>query len=382
MAYKIINYGSHNINKFDIKSVTETLNSAWLSQGPRVKNFEKKLSRYLNSKYSIVTTNGTSALYLAGKSIGWSKESNILMSPVTFVAGANAAELCNSKIYFADIDNEKFCLDPNKVEYQIKKLKNKIHTVIATDYAGNTCDWKALKYLSKKYEFYLVNDNCHAFGAKYFNSRYYSSKYADITCLSFHPVKHITTGEGGAVLTNNKDLYKKIFSLRENGVSRHKNKWFDYDIIQPSLNFRMSDIQASLGISQLKRINLFLNYRKKIAKLYDTNFKGIKDIKIPQNINNGHAYHLYPLIIDFEKFKIDKEKFIFNMKKKYNIKLQVHYKPIYSFAYYKKKYNYKKEQFPVSNNFFKNSVSLPIYFGLKKNDQLNVIKAIKKILKI
>ena len=213
-------------------------------------------------------------------------------------------------------------------------------------------------------------------------SRYYSSKYADITCLSFHPVKHITTGEGGAVLTNNKDLYKKIFSLRENGVSRHKNKWFDYDIIQPSLNFRMSDVQASLGISQLKRINLFLNYRKKIAKLYDTNFKGIKDIKIPQNINNGHAYHLYPLIINFEKFKIDKEKFIFNMKKKYNIKLQVHYKPIYSFAYYKKKYNYKKEQFPVSNNFFKNSVSLPIYFGLKKNDQLNVIKAIKKILKI
>ena len=186
MTNRIINYGLHNINQNDIKSVNETLNSSWLSQGPKVKIFENKLCKYFGSKYSTVTTNGTSALYLAGKSLGWSKKTNILMSPITFVAAANAAELCDAKIFFADIDEQSYCIDPNKIEYRIKKLKNKIHTVVATDYAGNTCDWKALKYLSKKYEFYLVNDNCHAFGAKYLNSKHYSSKYADILYSMLH----------------------------------------------------------------------------------------------------------------------------------------------------------------------------------------------------
>lgn len=381
MNAKIISYGSHSIDTSDIKSVNKTLLSKWLSQGPKSKLFEKKLSNYFQSKYSLVVSNGTVALYLAGRALGWNKDSTILMSPLTFVAGANAAELCSSKILFADIDRNNYCIDPNKVEDQIKKTKKKINTVIATDYAGHACDWKSLKYLSYKYGFYLINDNCHAFGTKYLGSKHYASKYADLSCLSFHPVKHITTGEGGAIITNNKNFYNKLIILRENGILRKKNKWFDYDVVVPSLNFRMSDIQASLGISQLKRINLFISYRKKIAKIYNSKLKNIESLVLPSILNTSHSYHLYPLLIDFKKLKIKKEKFIFQMYKKFKIKLQVHYKPIFCFDYYKKKYQFKKKDLKKSYQFFENSISLPIYFGLKHKEQMRVINAIKKIIK-
>ena len=374
----MISYGRQYIDNEDIKSVVNTLKSDYLTQGPIVRTFEKNINNYFGSKFSLAVSNGTAALYLAGKALSWNNKSLILMSPLTFVAGANVADLFGAKIKFIDIDPQTYCIDVNFLESYLKNSKKKITSLIATDFAGHTCDWKKLKYLSKKYKFTLINDNCHAFGAEYLNNRKYASKYADICSLSFHPVKHLTTGEGGAIFTNKKSYYKKLISCREHGMLRKKN-WWDYDIVEPSLNFRMSELQAALGISQLKKINKFLKYRREIAKIYNIELKDLDFIKLPNNINCNHAYHLYPILIDFEKIKKSKKKLI-QIFLKNKIKLQVHYKPTHLFSYYKKKHFNKNLDLKNSEKFYQQEISLPIFFNLKKKHVYKIIGILKKFI--
>ena len=371
----MINYGRQFIDRDDIKSVISVLKSDYLTQGPIVKKFEKKINYLFGSKHSLATSNGTAALYLAGKAIGWNSKSLILASPLTFVAGANVAELFGATVKFIDIDTTTYCIDTIALEKYLKTNKKKITSVIATDFAGHVCDWKKLKYLSKKYHFTLINDNCHATGAEYFGSYKYAVKYADICCSSFHPVKHFTTGEGGAIFTNKSNLYKKLLLYREHGIVK-KKFWWDYDVIEPSLNFRMSEIQAALGITQIKKIFKFLKYRRKIAKIYDTKLSNIDTLTIPLKINCNHSYHLYPILIDFKKLKKTKKN-LFQIFLKQNIKLQVHYKPTHLFSYYKKKYKNKKNVLKNSEKFYQQELSLPIFFNLKKDIIYKVIKIIK-----
>jgi len=252
----MINYGKQFIDKEDIKSVVRVLKSDYLTQGPVVKKFESKINYLFGSKYCLATSNGTSALYLAGKALGWNKNSHVIVSSLSFVAGANCAELLGATVKFIDIDPVTYCINTKVLEDYLKTSKKKITSVIATDFAGHVCDWKKLKFLSKKYHFTLINDNCHAIGAEYFGSRKYAAKYADICCSSFHPVKHFTTGQGGAIFTNKSNLYKKLLTYREHGVI--KKNWWDYDVTESSLNFRMSEVQAALGVSQIKKIFKFL----------------------------------------------------------------------------------------------------------------------------
>ena len=374
----MINYGKHFIDKADIKSVVNVLKSKNLAQGPVVKKFEKSINNYFGSKYALVVSSGTSALYLAGKALGWNEKSNIITSPLTFVAGANVSELMGSSIKFIDIDPVTYCIDTKALEIQLKKNKKKITTVIATDFAGHTCDWKMLKYLSTKYNFTLVNDNCHAVGAEYLGDQKYAVKYADLSTLSFHPVKHFTTGEGGAIFTNNLNLYNKILICRDHGILRKKNLW-NYDVKFPSFNFRMSELQASLGNSQIKKINRFLKYRRDVAKIYDKELKDIKSITLPKSINCKNAYHLYPILINFRKLKKSKTKLlkIFFSKK---IKLQVHYKPTHLFSYYLKKYKNNKKNLQIAEKFYKEEISLPMFYNLKTKDVYKVIKILKNFI--
>jgi dTDP-4-amino-4,6-dideoxygalactose transaminase len=314
--------------------------------------------------------------------LGWSSKNDyVLVSPITFAAGANAAELNNSTVNFVDIDPHTYCLDPNKLEDKVKEIlkkQKKVKSVIATDFAGHPCDWKALKFLAEKYNFTLINDNCHAFGAKYSGKNDYAVNYADIACVSFHPVKHITTGEGGAILTNSSKFFNQLLKMREHGILREKkNIWWDYDIMRPSLNFRMSEIQAALGTSQLKKINIFLKERRKIAEIYNHELKKIDFIKIPTEQNCRHAYHLYPILVDFKKIYKNKKELINNLYKN-KIKVQVHYKPTFLFSYYKKKYKFIEKNFPVSINFFKKQISLPIFYNLDKRSIYKTISILKK----
>ena len=383
----MINYNKQHIDNQDIVSVTKILKSDFITQGPTIEKFENALKKNFGAKYCSAVSNGTAALHLAVLALGWNKKDIILTTPITFLATSNAILYCGATPEFVDID-QYHNIDVLKLENKIRRLKRKyknkkISGIIATDYAGHPCNWETIKKIAKKNNLKIINDNCHAYGAKINGDKNYSTKFADIVTQSYHPVKNFTTGEGGSILTNNKTLDTKIKILRSHGVIRKNKKkpWY-YEMVKLGYNYRITDIQCALGISQIKKLDKFVKRRKQIAKIYFKNFKNIENISLPKiKAGNSHAYHLFPLLINFKKFKINKEIFFKKLKAK-NINLQVHYIPLYRQPYYKKNYNFKNTDFPISEKFYYQEVSLPIYFKLKDKEVLFVIKEIKKVFKI
>lgn len=379
----MISYAKHTINTDDIISVKKVLLSSNLTQGLEVNKFENNLKKYFSAKYACVTSSGTAALHLVALAYGWKKGDIIITTPMSFVATANCIEYTGAKPYFIDIEAETGNISPLNLEKALKKLnkeKKKVKAAICVDYAGNICDWKNLKKISRKYKINLINDNCHAIGSRLEGDQGYALKYADAVTHSYHPAKNITTGEGGAVLTNNKKIYKKIFNYRTHGIKKLVNDkpWY-YEMKNLGFNYRLTDFQSALGSSQLKKLNLFIKKRNLIAAKYNKNFRNLKNIKIPiQNKNVTHSYHLYSLLIDFKKIGKSKEKFFKQMKKN-GFQLQVHYIPIHYQPFYKKKYKFKNGDFPNAENFYKRQVSLPIHPSLKKKDQSKIIRILLKI---
>jgi len=383
----MISYGKQHIDSSDIKAVTKVLKSDFITQGDNVKKFENILSKTFGSKYSCVVSSGTAALHLLGLALNWKKGEVILTTPISFLATSNSILYTGATPVFIDINEDDYNIDINlllkKIIY-LKKAKKKISAIICTDFAGHPCDWKQLRKIASKYKITLINDCCHAFGASIKNNKKYAIKYADFVTLSFHAVKHITTGEGGAILSNNKKIIDEINVLKTHGVIRKKKqkKFWEYQMVKLGYNYRITDFQCALGISQIKKLGKYVKRRKEIADLYNKSFAKISNIIIPKVKKTiGHAYHLYPLKINFKKFGILKEKF-FNKLRKKNINLQVHYMPIYNQPFYKKKFNFNKKNFLVAENFYEQEASLPIYYSLKKSEQLKVIISIKKILKV
>tara|TARA_B100000686_G_C16731559_1_gene940979 strand:+ start:483 stop:1646 length:1164 start_codon:yes stop_codon:yes gene_type:complete len=383
----MISYGRQYIDNSDVKAVSKVLKSDWLTQGPQIAKFEEALKKKFSAKYCSVVSNGTAALHLAGKALGWKKGDIVLTTPITFLATSNCILYSRATPNFVDICPISYNIDVNKLEKKIKNLNvhsKKVVAIIATDYAGHPCDWKSLKEISLKYKVKLINDNCHAIGAKYNNDKNYAVKYADIVTHSYHPVKNITSGEGGAILTNQKKIYEKIRLLRSHGITKDPKQmkvnhgpWY-YEMQELGYNYRITDIQCALGINQLKKIDKFIKRRREIAKIYNGFFSKYIAFSIPTiRENSSHAYHLYPLQIDFDEIKISKKQ-LFNSMKSKNINLQVHYVPVHLHPYYKKMYNFKVGDFPVAEKFYKNEVSLPIYFSLKDKQIFNIINLIKK----
>jgi dTDP-4-amino-4,6-dideoxygalactose transaminase len=376
----MINYGKHFIDKDDIKSVVSVLKSNFLTQGPKTQEFENELKFFFGAKYALCTSSGTAALHLCGLALNWKKKDLILASPLTFVASTNAALYMNAKVDLIDINHETYNINIDKLKIkliELKKKRKKVHTLIATDYAGQPSDWPKLRYLSKKYKFKLINDNCHAIGSKISQDQKYAVKYADLVCHSYHPVKNITTGEGGSVLTNNKKLFDKIKILRSHGIIRNTKQPWKYSINELGYNYRLSDIQSALGISQLKKLKKFINRKKEIAKIYDKKFRNIDIFETPKvHSNLTHSYHLYPLKIKFDKLKINKDMLLKKLRSK-GINLQVHYIPIYHHNLYKIK---DRSKFPNTENFFEQAVSLPIYFSLKNNQVMLIVKTLLKLV--
>ena len=380
----MINYGRQYIDSDDVRAVIAVLKSDRLTQGPQIQKFENSLKTYFNSNYCTVLSSGTAALHLAVLTLGWNKEDIIITTPISFLATSNCILYCGATPSFVDIESKYFTIDVEKLEQKIKlfkKREKKIVGIIATDYAGHPCDWKSLRKIADRYGLKLINDNCHALGAQIDNDKGYAIKYADLVTHSYHPVKNITTGEGGSILTNNKYLDKKIKSLRSHGVDQNtKNLWF-YEMKDLGFNYRISDIQCTLGITQLKKINKFLKRRNEIAKMYNKAFSNDMRFKIPDlKKNYTHAYHLYPLQINFDILKISK-KILFKKMREKKINLQVHYIPTHIQPYYKKNFNFKIGDFPVAEKFYNREVSLPIYFSLKDKEIKTVIKYLKKFCK-
>ncbi len=383
MKKKFINYGKHSINKADIKSIVKVFNSDFLTQGSEVIKFEKKLKKKFKSKYCTVVSSGTAALHLACRALEFKRNDIIFCSPLTFVSSVNSILFCGAKPYLIDINEVDYNLDINKLEENIKlckKKKKNIKGIVVTDYAGHPADWGNISYLSKKYNLKTINDNCHSMGSKINNNIGYAVKYADIVTHSYHPVKAITTGEGGSLLTNIKkyDLISK--KLRTHSIVRKENNIFDYDVDNLGYNYRITDFQCALGSEQIKRLNKFVKKKRGIASIYDKEFSKHPLITTPKiKKNYYHSYHLYPLRIDFELAKIKKENFINTLKKKgYN--LQVHYKPIHFFKYHKDKVEFDRNKLKFSEIFFKQEISLPIFYELKNFQIYKLISLIKKLI--
>ena len=385
----MISYGKQSIDQADIDAVVEVLKNDWLTQGPAVQSFENDLQNYFGAKHTCVVSNGTAALHLAGLALGWEPGDIVLTTPLTFLATANCIVYAGATPDFVDIDPVTYTIDPNLVEEKVNDYREKgkkVKAVIGVDFAGHPCDWKALREIADKYELQLVNDNCHALGATYFEDKQYAVKYTDLVIQSYHPVKHLTTGEGGAVLTNNSKLDEKIRRLRTHGMTKDLNQlenndgpWY-YEMHEVGYNYRITDFQCALGSRQLKRLDSFVQNRREIAKRYDDSFSNIDCLKTPKVQDSfEHSYHLYPLQIDFEKLSISKIEFFEKMKKA-GINLQVHYIPIHLQPYYQKNYGFQQGDFPFAEYFYRNEVSLPIYPDLSMDDVSLVIDSVLEII--
>ena len=386
-------YGLHYIDSIDRSEVLKVLKSGLITQGPEVKRFEDKFAKYVGSKYAVACASGTAALHMSCLALGINSKSRVLTSAITFVASANCAEYLGAKVDFVDVDEKTFCISVSELEKKLKKKK--IDLVIPVHLSGHSSDMSKIYKLKKKYDFYIIEDSCHALGGKYNNFKVGSCKFSDISTFSFHPVKPITTGEGGMITTNNKKIYQKLLLYRTHGIHKnytsfkHKklaydknnqpNRWY-YEMDLLGFNYKITDIQAALGKSQLRKINLFTKKRNQIARIYTKNFNNIKNLKTPfESKNVVHGYHLYTILIDFKKINLTKNKFMEYLQNN-GIGSQVLYIPVFLQPYYKRKYNYKPNKFPVSMKYYEQALSIPIFYSLTKSEQLKIIKNIKRIL--
>lgn len=384
----MIKYGKHSIDKYDLIELKRALKGEFLTGGVYLNKFETSLSNYFGSKYSLVMSSGTAALHLAGKVLKWNNKTNVITTTNTFVATANAAIYNNAQLHLIDIELKTYNIDLNILEKKIKKIKKNQKgsiCVIGVDFAGYPCDWKNLRYLADKYKFNLINDNCHALGAKYENSRTYAIKYADIVTQSFHPVKNFTSGEGGSLLTNNYDYYKFAKKIRSHGIffpNKKKLNW-QYDIDSIGYNYRLNELNCALGYSQLKKLDKFVEKRNYLANMYFHELRNIEYIKLPKIFYDTdksitHSFHLFKILINFKKIKINKTDF-FNYFYKNNIILQTHYVPIYKLKIYKNLFDHLK--FPNTEKYYNSEFSLPIFYSLTKKTIKKISSLLKKILK-
>ena len=381
------NYNKQNITEQDIATVVKTLRSERITQGEKLQEFELLLKKYFKCKYCAVVSSGTAAQFLLAKSLNWNKKDNIILSPLTFVSGANSVLSSNSTPIFVDIKKADQNLDPILVEKKIIKLKKRkknVRAIIVTDYGGQPADWVSFKKIANKYKLKLINDNCHALGSKYNGDKSYAIKYADFIIQSFHAVKNITTGEGGAVLTNDKKIYEKIKQFREHGFFKKKSQLvpWNYNLKNFGYNFRLSDINCSIGCNQIKRIDQIIKKRRSIAKHYDNFFKDYDFISVPNIFKNKkNSYNLYPIKIDFRALDLSSKKFYLNLKKKFKIELQKHYIPTYRFTLYKKKFKNNYKNFKNTEIFFENSFSIPLHLKLSLKNIKFICNSIIKSLK-
>ena len=385
----MIPYSRQCIDKRDIKKVIQTLKSKFVTTGPKIQEFENKIKKITKSKYAIALNSATSALHVACLALGLKKNDLLWTSPISFVASANCALYCNAKVDFVDIDISNYNISTIELEKKLKiaKKKKKIPKIlVVVNFAGQPCDLDKIKSLSNKYKFKIIEDSSHALGAKFNNQILGNGKFSDITVFSFHPVKIITTLEGGMALTNNQTIAKKIDMLRSHGITRNKkslinkttNKWY-YEQQILGFNYRMNDVEAALGISQLTKLNKFHKKRTLIKKFYDQELKNLPVVLPKIDKFKISSLHLYVVLLK-DGYSADTRNNFIKFLKNNNIETNVHYIPIYLHPFYKN-LGFKKKMFPNSENYFKRAVSLPIHPLLKIKDLKFIVKIVKKFFK-
>ena len=371
-----IPYGKQSIDEDDINSVVEVLKSDFLTTGPKIKEFEDELCKYTNAKYCVAVANGTAALHLASLVL-LNKGDKVITTPNSFVATSNSILYVEAIPIFVDIQ-EDGNIDLDLCEEELKK-DSSIKAIYVVHFSGNPIEQEKLKYLKETYNIKILEDCAHSLGASFGNIKAGSCENSDCSILSFHPVKHITTGEGGAVTTNSKEIYEKLLELRAHGIKRFPDAapWY-YEMHSLGFNYRITDMQAALGISQLKKLDSFVKRRKEIALKYDKAFLN-SFVKPPYSFTNNSSYHLFVVKVDFSKLNISKVE-LFNKMREKNIGLQLHYIPINKQPYYKS-LGYGNEDTPIMNKYYDECFSLPMYSSLSNEEQEYVIKTLFEILK-
>jgi len=378
MDMDFIPYGTQWIDDDDINEVVKVLKSDWITTGPKIKEFEDALCSYIGCRHCVVVNSGTSALDIAIQALELPKGSEVITTPFTFVATSNAILYNGLKPVFADICSDTFNIDPEDIR---RKITKDTKAIIYVDYAGQPCDIKAIREIADEFDLYLIEDACHAIGAEYEGNKV--GNFADLTIFSFHPVKHITTGEGGAVVTDDEGLYERLSLLRSHGINKNAqdrygpNTSWAYDMKYLGRNYRMTNFQAALGISQLKKLDGFIDMRNELALRYQELLGDVDGFTLP--VVKGdvrHAWHLYTILMDGS---IDRDEF-FKYMRSANIGVNLHYIPVYRHSYYVEKFGIDAEEFPVTEDVFKRIITLPMFPRMSEQQVEYVVTSISQAI--
>jgi len=374
---KFLPYGLHDIDEEDINEVIQVLRSDWITTGPKVKEFEDEICEHAACKYAVAVSSGTAALDIAVQALNLPKGSEIITTPFTFVATSNSIIYNDCKPIFADIKEDTRNINPEEIR---KRITDRTRAIIYVDYAGQPCDIKEIKEIAEEHDLYLIEDACHAIGAAYNGKKI--GNFADMTIFSFHPVKLITTGEGGAVVTNNEKFYDALKILRNHGIDKDagerygKGAGYAYDMKMLGRNYRITDFQCALGISQLKKLDKNIERRQEIVDIYNEAFDDMGEIVTPRvKPDVNHAWHLYTILLD----GVDRDTF-FNEMRKNNVGVNVHYIPVYHHTYYQKNFNPNPEDYPVTEDVFSRIITLPLFPKMSNEDVKYVIDTIKEVI--
>ena len=382
----MIPYGRQTISEADIAAVVRVLQSDFLTQGPQVPAFEDSLKNYCGAQYAIAVNSATSALHLACLALGLGKGDSLWTSPITFTASSNCARYCGADVDFVDIDPHTLNLSPAALEAKLKAAKvsgSLPKIVVPVHFAGEPCDMAAIHALSQQYGFKIIEDASHAVGGSYHGGKIGNGQYSDITVFSFHPVKIITTAEGGAALTNSPELAAKLSLLRSHGITRNSEEmtqepdgaWY-YQQTDLGYNYRMTELQAALGVSQMQRIDEFVSRRHELAARYDRLLARLPLILPQRNPQNRSALHLYPVQVRADSGKTRRQ--VFDFLRQNGIGANVHYIPVHTQPYYRQHFGFKTGDFPAAETYYAGAISIPLYFGLTETEQDKVVEVLER----
>ena len=375
---KNIPYGRQWVDASDIKEVVKVLKSDWLTQGPKIKEFEEALCTYTGAKYAVAVSNGTAALHISCLAADIKKDDEVITSPITFIASANSILYCGGKPVFADIQEDTVNIDPEEIK---KEINPATRAVIPVHFAGHPCDLEEIKEIAERNKALIIEDASHALGAEYKGSKIGSCKYSDMTVFSFHPVKHITTGEGGAILTNQKNLYERLLLFRNHGITKDKKKmagydgpWY-YEMQELGFNYRITDFQCALGISQLKKLKKYIERRRDLVRIYNKGLAEMDKIILPvERPYVKSSWHIYYIRLK----DTTKRRFVFEELQKLGIGVQVHYIPVHLQPYYRKNFGYKPGDYPKAEDYYSSTITLPLYpkiINSEIRDVTNILKS-------
>lgn len=383
----MIPYGRHHIDEEDIAAVVDVLRNGWLTQGPKVEEFENAIKKYVGCKYAVAVCNGTAGLHIATMAAGLTKNDLLLTSPMTFIASANAALYVNARPHFADISAETLNLSPSALKVELDTYPN-IKIIVPVHFAGLPCEMPEIKSLADKANAVVIEDAAHALGSRYTDGGHVGNcAYSDMTVFSFHPVKAIAAGEGGMITTNSEYLYRRLLRLRSHGINKLDDQllnpeqagpWY-YEMQEIGYNYRITDIQSALALSQLTKLQKFITRRQALAVRYDDAFVNMKNFRPaqPQNRDNS-GLHLYTLRINFDEIQMNRSELMHALREK-GVGSQVHYVPVPAHPFYRNM-KFRPEDYPNANTYYHQALSIPLFYDLTDDEQNTVINAFTELV--